>query len=189
MIGECWHLLWTQSERPNQAVSVDRDQRLTLEIFEREEVLEMDWDGSRMDNGRKLVEEELEMPGGDTKQWLSKLLEAPIMQATLQQAFQKLFRNNLLSLKKNVPRKVFPPLVQHITWILGPLSFKKQIHDGVDVNGNGWENHILVVNTWAFVLDDENCQFCRKRVRGNSGKRFQRNWQYWQCRQCWRIVI
>ena len=90
-----------------------------------------------MDNGRKLVEEELEMPGGDTKQWLSKLLEAPIMQATLQQAFQKLFRNNLLSLKKNVPRKVFPPLVQHITWILGPLSFKKQIHDGVDVNGNG----------------------------------------------------
>ena len=40
-----------------------------------------------MDNGRKLVEEELEMPGGDTKQWLSKLLEAPIMQATWQQAF------------------------------------------------------------------------------------------------------
>ena len=88
MIGECWHLLWTQSERSNQAVSVDRDQRLTLEIFEREEDLEMDWDGSRMDNGRKLVEEELEMPGGDTKQWLSKLLEAPIMQATLQQAFK-----------------------------------------------------------------------------------------------------
>ena len=56
-----------------------------------------------MDNGRKLVEEGLEMPGGDTKQWLSKLLEAPIMQATLQQAFQKLFRNNLFSLKKNVP--------------------------------------------------------------------------------------
>ena len=62
-----------------------------------------------MDNGRKLVEEELEMPGGDTKQWLSKLLEAPIMQATLQQAFQKLFRNNLLSLKKTSHEKYFPP--------------------------------------------------------------------------------
>ena len=90
-----------------------------------------------MDNGRKLVEEELEMPGGDTKQWLSKLLEAPIMQATLQQAFQKLFTNNLLSLKKKRQMKSISPLVQHITWILGPLSFKKQIHDGVDVNGNG----------------------------------------------------
>ena len=49
------------------------------------------------------------MPGGDTKQWLSKLLEAPIMQATLQQAFQKLFRNNLLSLKKKRPMKSISP--------------------------------------------------------------------------------
>ena len=82
-----------------------------------------------MDNGtKKLVEEEsLEMPG-DTKQWLSKLLEAPIMQAE--------FWNNLLSHK--MAKKVLN--VQHITWILGPLSFKKQIHDGVDVNGNGWDD-------------------------------------------------
>ena len=82
-----------------------------------------------MDNGtKKLVEEEsLEMPG-DTKQWLSKLLEAPIMQAE--------FWNNLLSCK--IAKKVLN--VQHITWILGPLSFKKQIHDGVDVNGNGWDD-------------------------------------------------
>ena len=73
-----------------------------------------------MDNGRKLVEEELEMPGGDTKQWLSKLLEAPIMQATLQQAFQKLFRNNLLSLKKKSHEKYFPPLCSISHGFLAP---------------------------------------------------------------------
>ena len=28
------------------------------------------------------------------------------------------------------------PIMHHITWILGPLTFKKQIHE-MDHNGNG----------------------------------------------------
>ena len=51
--------------------------------------------GFKMDNNKKFVEEDsLEMPG-DTKQWLSKLLEAPIMQA------KNYSRNNLPPLKSN----------------------------------------------------------------------------------------
>ena len=52
--------------------------------------------GFKMENStNKFVEEDgLEMPG-DTKQWLSKLLEAPIMQAT------NYSRNNLPALKSN----------------------------------------------------------------------------------------
>ena len=90
-----------------------------------------------MDNNKKFVEEDsLEMPG-DTKQWLSKLLEAPIMQATNYSRKKFLFFSwGNPSPEKLQKKRVFY-FVQHITWILGPLSFKKQIHDGVDVNGNG----------------------------------------------------
>ena len=86
----------------------------------------------------KLVEEEIDnnMPG-DTKQWLSKLLEAPIMQADIPLCIMHNMHLNAGRYFKDFQSKLF--WLQHITWILGPLSFKKQIHDGLDVNGNnGW---------------------------------------------------
>ena len=92
----------------------------------------------------KLVEEEIDnnMPG-DTKQWLSKLLEAPIMQADTPLCIMRFMHFALCIMHfkgryiKDFQSKLF--WLQHITWILGPLSFKKQIHDGLDVNGNnGW---------------------------------------------------
>ena len=33
-------------------------------------------------------------------------------------------------------------LVAAANWLLGPLSFKKQIH-GMDCNGNGWVMHVI----------------------------------------------
>ena len=69
------------------AIEVDSD-GFSVDNGTKNPVEGMDWNGFNMDNGfkmdnnKKFVEEDsLEMPG-DTKQWLSKLLEAPIMQAT-----------------------------------------------------------------------------------------------------------